>query len=149
MFCLWLSLPSALATQMYCAAQLASQHQAMYVIKWLHHRLISQPQLHSFFFIFCYFLLISIFSFFYCTCYDFWHLSSLHPITLVMKFFKMLLSVWFMESETASLGTFSKIFIVGYSLALFKLLSETVSIRRLSGCFHWCYKCCCIILNSK
>lgn len=39
MFCLWLSLPSALATQMYCAAQLASQHQAMYVIKRLHHRL--------------------------------------------------------------------------------------------------------------
>lgn len=50
MFCLWLSLPSALATQMYCAAQLASQHQAMYVIKWLHHRLHSQPQLYSFLF---------------------------------------------------------------------------------------------------
>jgi len=57
MFCLWLSLPSALATQMYCAAQLASQHQAMYVIKWLHHRLLSQPQLHSVFFF--YFLLLS------------------------------------------------------------------------------------------
>lgn len=55
MFCLWLSLPSALATQMYCAAQLASQHQAMYVIKWLHHRLYNQPQLYSFF----YFLLLS------------------------------------------------------------------------------------------
>lgn len=49
MFCLWLSLPSALATQMYCAAQLASQHQAMYVIKWLHHRLYNWPQLYSFF----------------------------------------------------------------------------------------------------
>jgi len=61
MFCLWLSLPSALATQMYCAAQLASQHQAMYVIIWLHHRLYSQPQLYSFFFfIFCYFVLISL-----------------------------------------------------------------------------------------
>jgi len=51
-----------------------------------------------------------------------------------------------MESETASVGTFSKIFIVGYSLALFKFLSQTVLIRRLSGCFHWCFKCWCIIL---
>jgi len=139
MFCLWLSLPSALATQMYCAAQLASQHQAMYVIKWLHHRLLSQPQLYSFFFFnFCYFLLISIFSFFYCTCYDFWHLSSLHPVTLLMKFLRCF---WLYGSWSQKLllwGLFSKIFVVGYSLALFKLLSQTVLIRRLSGCFHFC-----------
>jgi hypothetical protein len=89
MFCLWLSLPSALATQMYCAAQLASQHQAMYVIKWLHHRLYNRPQLYSFF----NFLLLSP----YISCHlffhllHFWHLASLHPLVFLRQIFKMLL----------------------------------------------------------
>jgi hypothetical protein len=125
MFCLWLSLPSALATQMYCAAQLASQHQAMYVIKWLHHRLLRQPQLHSFF-IFCYFLLISIFSFFYCTYNDFWHLASLTPSHPLNEICKKLLIVWYVESATASVGTFSKIFVVGY----IALLSSNYYLRQ-------------------
>jgi L-lactate permease len=43
-------------------------------------------------------------------------LKPSHPLNETLK---KLLIVWFMESDT--LGTFSKIFVVGYSLAFFKL----------------------------